>query len=91
MITESPAVFLRDFGVPVTDGTTTSVGILDMPTEVIADGMVLSTDYQLTVRASEYGSKKYGDTLTVNGAAYTVKECRLLDDGAFAMIYLSKT
>lgn len=91
MITDSPAVFLNDFGVPVTDGVTTGKGILDMPGEIIAGGMVLTTDYQLTVRASEFGGKLYGDALTVNGAAYTVKECRLIDDGAFATIFLSKT
>lgn len=90
MITDSPAVFLNDFGVPVTDGATTGKGILDMPGEIIAGGMVLTTDYQLTVRASEFGNKLYGDALTVNGVNYTVKECRLMDDGAFAQIFLSK-
>lgn len=90
MILESPAVFLNDFGVTVTDGTTTGKGILDMPGEIIAGGMVLTTDYQVTVRASEFGGKLYGDALTVNGVAYTVKETRLQDDGQFAIIYLSK-
>lgn len=90
MITESPAVFLNDFGVVVTDGATTGKGILDMPSEIIAGGMVLTTDYVLTVRASEFGAKKYNDALTVAGVAYTVKECRTIDDGTFAQIYLSK-
>ena len=90
MITESPAAFLNDFGVTVTDGTTTGKGILDMPGEIIAGGMVLTTDYQVTVRASEFGGKLYGDALTVNGVNYTVKECRLIDDGTFATIFLSK-
>lgn len=90
MISENPAVFLNDFGVSVTDGTTTGKGILDMPSEIIAGGMVLTTDYQLTVKASEFGNKVYLDPLTVNGVAYTVKECRLIDDGVFATIYLSK-
>ena len=91
MINESPAVFLNDFGVTVTDGTTTSKGILDMPSEIIAGGMVLTTDYTLTVRASEFGGKLYGDVLTVAGVPYTVRESRLIDDGAFAQIFLSKT
>lgn len=90
MITDNPAAFLNDFGVTVTDGTVTGKGIFDMPGEIIAGGMVLTTDYQVTVRASEFGGKLYGDTLTVNGATYTVKECRLVDDGVFAQIYLSK-
>lgn len=91
MITESPAVFLNDFGVAVSDGTVTGKGILDMPSEIIAGGMVLTTDYQLTVLASQFGGKLYGDALTVGGVAYTVKECRLQDDGTFATIFLSKT
>lgn len=90
MIADSPATFLNDFGVTVTDGTTTGKGILDMPGEIIAGGMVLTTDYQLTVRASEFGKKLYGDVLTVAGSKYTVKEARLQDDGMFAVIYLSK-
>lgn len=90
MITESPAAFLNDFGVTVTDGKTTGKGILDMPSEIIAGGMVLTTDYQLTVRASEFGGKLYGDVLTVAGTRYTVKENRLQDDGMFSVIFLSK-
>lgn len=90
MIADSPATFLNDFGVAVTDGTITGKGIFDMPGEIIAGGMVLTTDYQLTARASEFGSKKYGDTLTVAGTLYNVKESRLIDDGAFVQIYLSK-
>lgn len=90
MFTESPAAFLNDFGVTVTDGTTTGKGILDMPGEIIAGGMVLTTDYQLTVRTSEFGSKQYQDALTVGGVAYTVKECRMIDDGTFSTIFLSK-
>ena len=87
---ETPDVFLNDFGVTVSDGTVTGKGVLDMPGEIIAGGMVLTTDYHVTVRADQFGSKKYGDPLTVNGVAYTVKECRPQDDGVFAIIYLSK-
>jgi hypothetical protein len=90
VITDSPATFLQDFGVTVTDGTTTGKGILDMPSEIIAGGMVLTTDYQLTVRADEFGTKLYGDQLTVAGTIYTVRETRLQDDGMFAVIYLTK-
>lgn len=82
--------FLADFGVPVSNGTTTAKGILDMPSEVIAGGMVITTDYALTVKASAFPSLKYDDPLTVNGAAFTVREVKLQDDGKFAIVYLSK-
>jgi hypothetical protein len=91
MITEAPDLFLNDFGVAVSDGTVTGKGVLDMPGEIIAGGMVLTTDYQVTVRADQFGGKKYGDALTIGGVAYTVRETRLQDDGVFAIIYLTKS
>ena len=61
-----------------------------MPSEVIAGGMVITTDYSLTVKASVYPNLKYGDALTVNSVAYTVREVRAQDDGQFSIVYLSK-
>ena len=90
MLSENLDAFLADFGVTVTDGTTTTTGVLDMPSEVIAGGMVITTDYALTVKSSVYPNLKYGDTLTVSGAAYTVREVRAHDDGQFSIVYLSK-
>lgn len=89
-LSENLDAFLVDFGVPVTDGTTATTGILDMPSEVIAGGMVITTDYALTIKAGVYADLKYDDPLTVNGAAYTVREVKLQDDGQFAIVYLSK-
>lgn len=89
-LTENLDVFLADFGVAVTDGTTTTTGVLDMPSEVIAGGMVITTDYALTVKASVYPNLKYGDALTVGGVSYTVREVRAQDDGQFSIVYLSK-
>lgn len=83
--------FLADFGVTVTNGVTQTTGVLDMPSEVIAGGMVITTDYSLTIKASVYPNLKYNDSLTVGGVAYTVREVRLQDDGAFATVYLQKT
>ena len=89
-ISENLDGFLADFGVAVTDGVTATTGVLDMPSEVIAGGMVITTDYSLTVKASVYPNLKYADALTVGGAAYTVREVRAQDDGQFAIIYLQK-
>jgi len=87
---EFPDAFLADFGVVVTDGSTTAKGILDMPSEVIAGGMVITTDYALTVKSSAFPTLKYEDSLTVGGAAYVVREVKLQDDGVFSIVYLSK-
>jgi hypothetical protein len=47
-LTEDLGIFLDDFGVSCTAGAVTALGILDMPTQVLAGDMVLSTDYTLT-------------------------------------------
>jgi hypothetical protein len=53
--------------------------------------MVLTTDYTLTARSSDFGSLVRGDSITVGGTAFTVRETMLIDDGAFVQIALQKT
>ncbi len=91
MITEDLSLFLQDFGVNCTAGAVTALGILDMPSQVLAGEMVLSTDYTLTAKASDFGSLKYGDAITVAGTAYTVRETQYIDDGAMVQLGLQKT
>jgi hypothetical protein len=89
-ISEDLTVFLNDFGVSCTAGAISALGILDMPTQVLAGEMVLSTDYTLTCRFADFGGLVYGDSITVNGVNYQVRETRQLDDGAFVEIGLQK-
>ena len=49
-LTENLDAFLADFGVSVTAGAVSALGILDMPMEVMAGDQVLSTDYTLTAK-----------------------------------------
>ena len=97
---EDASVFLADFGVSVTDGTTTSTGILDLPGEIYTtrefgdhtlDFQVSSTDYVLTVKTSDFGTKKYNDTLTVDNVNYKVRNSLTIDSGLFTLITLSKS
>ena len=90
-LTEDLDVFLADFGVSCTAGATTAKGILDMPSQVISDGMVLTTDYTLTARTSAFGGLIRGDSITVDGTAYTVRETMLIDDGKFVQLGIQKT
>ena len=90
-ITEDLDIFLADFGVSCTAGAVTANGILDMPSQILSDGMVLSTDYTLTARASNFGSLIRGNVITVDSVAYTVRETLLIDDGKFVQIALQKT
>jgi hypothetical protein len=89
-ISEDLTVFLNDFGVSCTAGAISALGILDMPSQVIAGDMVLTTDYALTARTADFGGLQYGDSITVASVNYQVRETRLLDDGAFVEIGLAK-
>ena len=90
-ITENLDAFLNDFGVTCTAGAVTALGILDMPSQVLLSDAILSTDYTLTARASNFGSLQYGDAITVAGTAYTVRETQYIDDGAMVQLALQKT
>ena len=90
-LTENLDVFLADFGVTVTSGAISGIGILDMPGELVADGMIITTDYSLRCEASKFGALAYGASITVDGTAYTIRENRLIEDGVFCEITLQKT
>jgi len=90
MFFEDLDLFFQDFGVPCSSGTITGVGILDMPTQVISGDMVLSTEYSLTVKTSQFGTLGYNDQITVAGNMYQVRDLMLLDDGAMARLSLTK-
>lgn len=78
------------FTVPVTFGAVTDVGYFESPTEIIADGVVLTTDYAVVVKTSVFSSVARGDAMTVDSVAYTVREPMLLDDGKIMRIMLMK-
>jgi hypothetical protein len=89
-LSENLSAFLDDFGVSVTAGATTGVGILDQPGQEILGGMVVVTDYTLTVRSADFGGLLFGDGVTVDGISYQVREGRKVDDGAFTELLLIK-
>ena len=91
MILDDPAIYLADFGVDVVAGSTTGLGILDMPSEVIIDNQIITTDYALTCEASKFGGLLYGSQITVNGVAYEVRSTILLTDGAFVQLSLQRS
>lgn len=86
----SPFFSTSDFGVTVSASGTSGVGILDMPAEIIAQGVVLTTDYKLTCEASKFGDLLYGDSITIDGDSYTVRSLALIDDGAICEIMLQR-
>ena len=90
MISDDLTLFLADFGLPVTAGSITGLGILDMPSELIVDGQVLSTDYTLTCETSKFGALIYGAAVAVDGITYNVRSSSLISDGKFTVLSLQK-
>tara|TARA_B100000902_G_scaffold158373_1_gene154374 strand:+ start:88 stop:366 length:279 start_codon:yes stop_codon:yes gene_type:complete len=88
---ENIDVFLDDFSDTVVYDGTNYKGILEQPDEIIADGVVLTTDYQLTAKNSDLGALQFESALTVNSIKYTVRSVRKVDDGTFCILSLMKT
>jgi hypothetical protein len=61
-----------------------------MPSELIVDGQVISTEYTLTCESAKFGDLLYGSKLTVNGAVYTVRANVLISDGVFTQLSLQR-
>lgn len=88
---DDPTIYLADFGVDVVAGSIAGLGILDMPSEVIIDNQIITTDYALTCEASKFGNLLYGSQITVNGVAYEVRSAMLMTDGAFVQLSLQRS
>lgn len=90
MIVDNPAIYMADFGVTVVSGAISGLGIFDMPSEMIIDNQIITTDYTLTCAASEFGHLLYGSQVSVNGVPYTVRATQLVHDGVFVQISLQR-
>lgn len=89
MFNENTAYFLADFGVDASSGSVTFKGILNRPTDIIADGFMNSVSYELTYATLD-AVVQIGATITVDGASYKVRDVRAIDDGTFSVAHLSK-
>ena len=90
-IKQDLSVFLGDpFAVEARTETVTAKVILDEPSQALAGDVVLTTDYQITARASDFGNLLAGDSITVNKIKFTVRDVRLIDDGVLCEISLQK-
>ena len=87
--TTTQAVYLNEFGVSCTSGGTTGLGILEQPDQILAGDMIISTEYELTAKTSDFGSLLSGASITVDGSSYTVRDVRKENDGVFCRLSLS--
>jgi hypothetical protein len=91
MFQENLDDFLADFGVSITAGAISGLGILDVNADVILDRQVHNFQYALTCRADLFGGLQYMAAVNVNGVAFQVKrEPTPIDDGAFVIAELQR-
>ena len=87
---EDLAILLADFSDTVEYLGVNYKGILEQPDEIVADGLVMTTDYQLTAKTSELGSLVFDDIVKINSEKYKVRSARKIDDGKFCLVSLNK-
>ena len=88
--TEDLDVFFSDFNDTVVYNSVTYKGILEQPDEMVADGVVMTTDYMLTAKTADLGSLLFDASITVNGDDYKVRSTRKIDDGSLCILSLMK-
>ena len=89
--TEDLDTFFIDFKDSVIYDNAEYIAFLDEPDEMIADSVVLTTDYQLTGRTKDFGSILFDEVIQVNDEDYKVRSVRKIDDGSLCIVSLTKT
>ena len=90
VFTENIDTFFVDFSDNVAYEGVSYKGILEQPDEIIADGVVLTTDYELTAKNSDLGTLAFNTEIDVNNITYKVRNIRKIDDGTLCKISLTK-
>jgi len=88
--TEDINTFFSDFSDEVIYEGVIYKGIFEQPDEVIADGVVLTTDYELTVKTSDLGTLAFDTEIKISNVKYKVRNVRKIDDGTLSKISLLK-
>ena len=89
--TEDLDTFFIDFRDSVIYDNAEYKGILEQPDEIIADNTVMTTDYELTGKTSDFGAILFDEVIKVNNEDYTVRSVRKIDDGSLCIVSLTKT
>ncbi len=89
-MTEGLGAFFADFGVQASALGQSAQVLLDMPGQSLLGAMQISNDYAITYVSADLPGLKHGDSITVAGLPYTVREVTLLDDGALSHATLKR-
>tara|TARA_R100001086_G_scaffold248184_2_gene184402 strand:- start:226 stop:504 length:279 start_codon:yes stop_codon:yes gene_type:complete len=88
--TENLDIFFEHFSTNVFYNGAFYKGNLEQPDEIIADGVVLTTDYELTVKNSDLGFLNFDSEIEIDDVKYKVRNVRKIDDGILCKISLNK-
>ena len=88
--TEDLDTFFVDFSNNVEYKGVSYKGILEQPDELVADGIVMTTDYELTVKTSNLGNLDFETEIVIDQIKYKVRNVRKIDDGTLSKISLTK-
>ena len=88
--TEDINTFFDDFSEDISYGNESYKGILEQPDELIADGVVLTTDYELTAKTIDLGTIAFDTEIKISNVKYKVRNVRKIDDGTLCKISLTK-
>lgn len=90
---ESPAAFMVDFGIPATRQSNgeTKLVIFDEPERDILGGRVMSVEYAITFKSTDFVGMTINELLSIGGVIYKVQtDPDLMDDGAFSRARLQQ-
>lgn len=86
-----PDLLLADFGVSVTAGAISGIGMLDQNSQISLQGQVIMVNYALTCRTDLFGSLQHGSALTIAGEVFKVDhEPIRFADGMYCVIPLER-
>tara|TARA_S200000501_G_scaffold223387_1_gene209520 strand:- start:15866 stop:16147 length:282 start_codon:yes stop_codon:yes gene_type:complete len=88
--TEDLDAFFIDFKDSVIYNSKEYTAFLDQPDEIIADSTVLTTDYELTGKTSDFGAIIFDEQIEINQENYKVRSVRKIDDGTLCIVSLTK-
>lgn len=94
MFAEDLSLFFDDprgFSQAASWGALTAQVIFDMPTEDILSGRAQSDEYQAILARAAWPGIARGASVSIAGQGYTVREVRILDDGALKALTLTRS
>jgi hypothetical protein len=87
----APDLLLADFGVSVTAGAISGIGVLDQNSQIALQGQIIMVNYALTCRTDLFGNLQHGAAITVAGEPYEVDhEPIRIADGVYSVIPLER-